>query len=190
MSDEVVSNVSICNSALVKLGADLISALSDDTKTARLCNNRFNYLRNIVLEAHPWAFATKTVDLAEVSDPVTEAIWSYYYQKPSDMLTVVRGEDWDEVFETVDGYLGSESSPAKIQYIWKNTNAGTYSYLFAETLAWRIAADLAYALTQSREMAEYCMEKFEAELKKARYHDSHKKSPEGLYANTWVDARN
>ncbi len=188
--DEIISDVSICNSALVKLGADLISSLSDDTKNARLCNARFPHLRNMVLEVHPWAFATKTVELASLASPVTESEYGYAFQKPADCLKIIRGEDWDESFETVDGYLMGDNDPFILKYIWKNTNAGTYSYAMAECLSWRIAADLAYALTQSKEVAKLMMEGYEMDLKAARYHDAHKKTPEGLYANTWIDSRN
>lgn len=188
--DEVVSDVSICNSALVKLGVDLISNLANDTKTARLCNNRFPYIRNIVLEAHPWACATKTVSMAPVSGTVTLDGWANAFEKPGDFLKMVRGEDWDVEYDTVDGYLVSDENPFIIKYIWKNTNAASYSYSLAEAISWRLAADLGYALTQSREVAETMMKGYEMELKSARYHDAQKKTPEGMYANTWLDTRN
>jgi hypothetical protein len=188
--EEVISDVSICNSALIKLGQDLIDSLSDDIKTARYCNARFPHIRNLVLEAHPWACATKTAELAPVSSPVTEQEdWDYAFEKPEAFLKMVRGEDWDVEFDTFDTYLMSNENPFVIKYIWKNTNAGTYSYHLAECIAWRLAADLAYALTQSREVSDQMMKGYEMDLKNARFHDAQKKTPEILQANTWVDAR-
>lgn len=187
--DEVITEVSICNSALIKLGTDPISSLTENTKNARLCNARFPMLRNKVLEDHPWSFATKTVSMAPVSG-VTPTDWTYAYQMPGDFLKMIRGETWDAEFDTIGGYLVSDDNPFIIKYIWKNTNAGLYSYSFAECLSWRIAADLAYAITNSKEVAALMIQGYDADLKAARYADSHKKSPEGPYANTWIDARN
>lgn len=187
--DEVITEVSICNSALIKLGGDTISGLTDDHKSARLCNARFPMIRNKVLEDHAWSFATKTVSLAPVSG-VTPQDWTYAFQMPGDFLKMVRGEDWNQEFDTVGGYLVADENPFIIKYIWKNTNCGLYSYSFAECLAWRIAADLAYAITNSKEVGALMIQGYGEDLKAARYADSHKKSPEGPYANTWLDARN
>jgi hypothetical protein len=190
--DEAITEVSICNSALIKLGQKvLIGSLDEDTVPARLCNARFSYLRNKVLEDHNWGFATKMVELASVDAGSTELDgWGYAYEKPADFLRMQRGEDWDEEFDTVNEYLLADVEPFKIKYTAKITDTGRYTYAFAEVLAWRIAAELAYALVNSKEVAALMMQGYEMDLKAARYNDSHKKSPEGPFANTWVDARN
>lgn len=189
--DEAITDVSICNSALIKLGCNVISSLSDDTKEAVLCNARLAHIRNKVLEDHNWGFATKFVELASVDAGDLDLNgWGYAFLLPADLLRMQRGEDWDDSFETSDGYLLADSDPFKIKYTAKITNPGSFTYSFAEALSWRLAADLAYALTRSREVGETMMKGYEMDLKAARYNDAHKKSPEGPYANTWLDARN
>lgn len=189
--DEAITEVSICNSALIKLGTDVIGSLTEDTKAARLCNARLSFLRNKVLEDHNWGFATKFVELASVDPGSTDLDgWAYAYQKPADFLRMQRGEDWDVEFDTVNEYLVADEEPFKIKYTAKITNTGKYTYSFAECLAWRLAAELAYALTNSKEVAALMMQGYDMDLKAARYNDAHKKSPEGPYANTWLDARN
>ena len=50
----MASVVDICNSALNLLGASTISALTDDdTKNARLCNQRYEPVRNRIFRSHP-----------------------------------------------------------------------------------------------------------------------------------------
>tara|TARA_R100001530_G_scaffold114015_1_gene80959 strand:+ start:206 stop:1021 length:816 start_codon:yes stop_codon:yes gene_type:complete len=51
------SEVAICNSALIKLGAAEISSLSDTNKRAQLCNAQYSKLRDELLRSHPWNFA-------------------------------------------------------------------------------------------------------------------------------------
>jgi len=189
--DELITDVSICNSALIKLGVNVIGGLDEDTKAARLCKARLAYLRNKVLEDHNWGFATKFVELASVSVGSLDLNgWGYAYQVPADFLRMQRGEDWDEAYETFNAYLLADVEPSKIRYTAKITDPGKFTYAFAECLSWRLAADLAYALVNSREVGETMMKGYLMDLSAARYNDAHKKSPEGMYANTWIDARN
>lgn len=191
MADEAISNVSICNSALIKVGhKQLIGSLTEDTQAAILCNARLFYLRNKVLEDHNWGFATKMVELASVSVGSIELDgWGYAYLPPADFLRMQRGEDWDEAFDTLNGYIMADVEPFIIKYTAKITDPGFYTYAFAECLAWRMAAELAYNLTNSRELAETMMKGYGMDLKEARYNDAHKGNPKGFYANSWLNAR-
>ena len=51
------SEVAICNSALIKIGAAEITSLSDVNKRAQLCNEQYSKLRDELLRSHPWNFA-------------------------------------------------------------------------------------------------------------------------------------
>lgn len=189
MASLVITPVMICNMALIKLGADTITSLSQDTKNARLCNAVFELMRNKVLEDHPWGFATKTTQLASiVATPLMD--WTYQYQLPADFLKMVRGEDWKQSFEIVDGYLHANDTPIIIKYIWENTNSGTWSYSFATCLSWRIAAELSYAITKSKTLMDTMIAGYAADLAAARYNDAHKKTPEGPVVDSYIDVRN
>ncbi len=62
----LISNVTICNWALAKVGAASISSLSDTTPNAKVCNNRFWGVRDALYRTHIWAFAARRVQLATV----------------------------------------------------------------------------------------------------------------------------
>lgn len=189
MASLVITPVLICNMALVKLGADPISSLSQDTKNARLCNSVFEILRNKVLEDHTWSFATKTATLASiVGTPLMD--WTYQFQLPSDLLKIIRPESWKQDFATLDGYLHANDDPIIIKYIYENTNSGTWSYSFATALSWRIAAEIAYNITKSNTVATTMMAGYDMDIKAARYNDAHNKSPEGPVTDSYIDVRN
>lgn len=189
MAQLSISEVSICNAALLKLGAELISSLSQDTKTARLCLNAYGRLRNKVLEDHPWRFATKTQELSAIVG-TPEMDWTYQFQLPADFLRMQRAEDWKQEFAILDGYLHANDNPIIIRYTCEETNTQKFSSGFAECLSWRIAAELAYALTNSSTIAELMYKGFEMDLKAARYSDAHKMSPQGPVVDNWIDVRN
>ena len=92
----MASVVDICNSALNLLGASTISALTEDSKNARLCNQRFEPIRNRTFRSHAWNFATKRVELAKDSDaPVVE--YANQYTLPADSLRVLQIKNFMEL---------------------------------------------------------------------------------------------
>ena len=85
----MASIVDIANNALNILGASTISSLTEDTKNARICNQRIENVRNRVFRSHPWNCLIKRVQLAQNSTaPVIE--YTYAYALPSDFLRVLK----------------------------------------------------------------------------------------------------
>ena len=60
----MASVVDICNGALNQLGATTILSLTEDSKNARLCNQRFTQVRDAVFRSHPWNCLQKRQELA------------------------------------------------------------------------------------------------------------------------------
>ena len=85
----MASAVDIANSALNLLGASTISAFTDDSKNARLINQRYEPVRNRVFRSHAWNCLHKRVQLAQNStSPVVE--YDHAYALPSDCLRVLK----------------------------------------------------------------------------------------------------
>ena len=77
------SVVDICNEAMDLLGAATITSLTENSKEARLCNRRFETVRDAVLRAHPWNAAIARADLAQ--DSATPAFgFSFQYTLAND----------------------------------------------------------------------------------------------------------
>ena len=60
----MASVVEICNGSLNQLGATTILSLTEDSKNARLCNQRYTQVRDAVFRSHPWNCLQKRVELA------------------------------------------------------------------------------------------------------------------------------
>lgn len=187
----VISNTSIANSALSKIGADRISSLDEDSKKARLCKERLPFLRVEVLAAHNWKFAKKRANLAAlVSTPAFG--WSYEYQIPSDYVNMVI--DPTEIDTPCDYIIEgrkilADDSSLDILYIFDEDNYGNWEMLAAETLSWRLAADISYAITGSKEVAKLMMEGYGQWLKDARYSDSRQQPMRGPVTDTYITSR-
>ena len=85
----MASQVDICNGALNQLGASTIISLTEDSKNARILNQRYEMVRDRVFREHPWNCLIKRTKLAQ--DAATPAYeYSYQYTLPSDCLRVLK----------------------------------------------------------------------------------------------------
>ena len=184
-----VSAVSIANSALVKLGADRISSLTQETRAAQLINAIYDQVRDQVLRDHPWNFALTRVTLAPNSTtPAFEYL--YTYDLPSDCLKAYRTYP-DTIDWVVEGrtILCNEAEELNLQYVYRHEDESSWSADFAEAFAWKLAAETAYALTQSSTKEAACAQGYVRALAEARSMDGMEGTLRGLQADTWLDAR-
>lgn len=186
------SSVEICNSALSKIGAARITALSDNTKSAILCNDQYDRLRKEVLRSHPWNFAIAYVSLsATANTPVWDA-WEKEFLLPSDVLRVLEtdlpsNEKW-ELGYNADGdrVLFCNSTALKIKYIKDITNTTRFDAAFEEALAFRLAADLAYALVNSQSLQQNMFNLYKAFMATAMSFDGQESGPTEVQADAWT----
>lgn len=188
----MVSEVSVCNSALAKIGADRITALTDGTKAAIILNELFEQIRDEVLRSHPWNFAKKRVELTQ--DATTPAFgYAYRYALPSDCLRVLATEydDTEYVIESDSGirYILTDEDTMKILYIQRITDPTMWDAMFCEALAWRLAESVVYALTQSSSLLEQVRNGYKDSIKFARSMNGQEGTLKGIVADTWTNAR-
>lgn len=192
------SKVSICNSALVKLGAKRISSLEDDTKEGRLCKEAYPRLARSLLRSHPWNFALDRVQVAKDAT-APEFGFSSRFAIPEDCLRIlnVDAEYHDEdnggtffAWKREGDFILANSSTLEIRYI-KNIidYPEDFDDNFSECLALLIASDLAYALANSRTLASDMYDKYRNELSLARSYDGQEGSSDRIGATSWLDAR-
>jgi hypothetical protein len=190
-----VTAVSVANSALVKVGADRISALTENVQGARLINTIFEPVRDEVLRAHPWNFAIKRALLAPTSTTPTFE-YDYEYDLPADVLRVltiaenIDDDGTDDLKWDVEGRnLLCDISAVYIKYIKRAEDWSEWDNVFAEAMAWRLAWGVAYALTQSSSVVKLMETGYKAAIAQARSFDGMEGSVKILIADTWIDSR-
>ena len=79
----MASVVDICNSALNQIGASNIISLTEDSKAARICNQRYTFVRDSVFRSHPWnCLTTRAKIAADTATPAFE--FSKQFTLPTD----------------------------------------------------------------------------------------------------------
>ncbi|MGY8734079.1 MAG: hypothetical protein ACKVK0_18255 [Pirellulales bacterium] len=191
------SEVDICNTALNMIGASNIISLTEDSKSARLCNQRYEPTRDSVFRAHPWNCLIKRVELA--ADTVAPAFeWSYAYTLPSDCLRVLQEQYLDCVFKVEGRKIVTNDSSFRLIYIGRITDPNEYDKLLEDALAQRMAAEMAYPLVASSALSTNMFQMYEMKLKEARFVDATEGMPGSMdqvgdygsiEANTFISSR-
>tara|TARA_R110000803_G_scaffold192825_1_gene255716 strand:+ start:298 stop:876 length:579 start_codon:yes stop_codon:yes gene_type:complete len=191
----MASVVDICNSALNLLGASTISALTDDSKNARLCNQRYEPVRNRVFRGHAWNCLHKRVQLAQNSTaPVVE--YSNAYALPADCLRVLKIHNGttDSIASALDYKLEgrnivTDEGTVYLIYIALETDPNNYDTYLQESISHQLAADLAYAITNNATLANQYMTRADERLREARFVDATENSLGTIESSEFTDAR-
>ena len=182
----MASIIDIANRGLTLLGADPITALADDTKEGRAVNRMYETTRNKLLRDHPWNFAMVRVALAA---NVTAPIWDYTnaFDLPSACLRIIEVDTTEEWQVEGRQIVSDAAAPLNILYVAEITDTEQYDAQFLNLFAIRLAADLAFDLTNSRPIAADMENKYFLALRDARLVDAQ----ESLSADedTWLEAR-
>ncbi len=191
----MASIVDICNSALNLLGASTISALTEDSKNARLCNQRFEPVRNRVFRSHNWNCLITRVQLAQdTTGPVVE--YTYGYTLPTDCLRVLKIHNGttDSIESNLDykvegRKIVTNEGTIYLVYIALDTDPNTYDSYLAESISHQLAADLCYAITNNSTLANNYMARADERLREARFIDATENSLDTIESGEFLESR-
>lgn len=185
----MASQVEICNRALIRLGADTITDILENSKEGRLCNIVYDQIRKDVLRSHPWNFAIKRSILAPDPDEAPDFDFLYYLNIPSDCLRVlkIQGNMIDYKIEG-NRVLCNDEAPELI-YIADIENTELFDSMFVSLFVNKLALELAYNLSGSASVVQLLMAE-QRELKiQARMTDGQEGFPESFSGYSWLDER-
>ena len=111
-------------------------------------------------------------------------------------MRVLRVEDLDTDFKVEGRTIASNNSTMKIKYVGRITDPNEYDMLLIECLSARLAADIAYAITNNNALTATMWEMYSQKLSEARFVDATEGMPgtEGvdygvLHSNTFINSR-
>ncbi len=200
----MTSVVDIANFALNQIGASNITALDENSKPARIINQRYESVRDAIFRAHPWNCLVRRVELAQDSETPAYG-YSKQYTLPSDpyCLRVLEFSNGtltfprDNMFSNSNGpafviegrKLVTDESTCKIKYVGRVTDPNEYDANLIDTLAARLAFEICYAITGSTSMVQLTSAVFDSKLSEARFVDGTEGAPERIEASDFIEAR-
>lgn len=173
--------VDVCNSALNQLGASTIAKLTEDSKNARIVNQRYEFVRDAVFRAHPWNCLTIRSKLTK--DPIAPTFeFSNAFSLPSNpyCLRLLQLDQLDIVHRVERRKILCDESDVSILYIGKIVDVHQYDTLLLETIVAALAADVAYPIVGSISLGEQMRALYEMKLKEARFVDATEGTPASI----------
>lgn len=164
-----ISDVEICNMALLKFGDIQITALTDDSREARTCNTIYPILKDQLLYSYPWNFAVVRADITPEITSTPPFEWDYAYTLPYDSLRVLALFGSAAKWVVNNGlFLTNQNNNIFIKYISQVDAPGRFNPYFSSCLSLLLAAELATKLKGSKSMRNNLLnELMKIELPKA-----------------------
>lgn len=196
-----MSDVSIINAALAKLGAEPILTRNDNTNRARVMNARYDGVRDAELRRHRWKFSIARTSLPALSS-TPDSDYGYAYQLPNDFLRLIEGGDIVSLADLSDYHGGPAlyslegrtiltnlGAPLAIRYIAQIIDTATFDVAFTETLASRLAYENCKKITGNENEKQGCWADYQAALREARLANALESAPQNIADSEWVTAR-
>lgn len=185
-----LSSIALCSRALLKTGCRSITSFDEGTAEAEVAGNLYASIRDALLSANPWSFATAQVTLARLADqPIAD--YSYAYQLPPDFLRALsagagRGRGLD--YRIHERRLHTHATEVVLTYIFRPLES-EFPPFFDQILISRLAAEFCIPLTDSTSRSEALAKMAEHEFSRAKMIDTSQETPQAFEDFTFVGVR-
>jgi hypothetical protein len=197
-----LSKTSICNQALLRVGADVVESLDTDinssegtVESALLCNVLFDQCLDELLRLYQWNCCTKR----DVPVKLTEApVFGYAsaFQTPNDFLRLIQISDnanyWVDEIEWVleDGQILCDYDAIYMRYIARPEDVSKLDPLATRALICLLASKLSVPLQQDDNLSQRLInELYSVILPEARSIDTFENFDLQLPESQWITSR-
>jgi len=186
-----LSDIALCSRALIRIGAVPIQSFSDGTAESEIAGALFAPIRDALLSAYSWSFATGQVALAELSVPPL-ADYERAFQLPADFLRALSagagGKGRGLNFRIARNAVHTNSSEVLLTYIFRPEEEEFPPY-FDSALIARLAAEFTIPVTENTSRAEAMFRLAEIEFSRARQIDAQQDTPGRIEDFSLINAR-
>lgn len=186
-----LSQIALCSRALLKLGGTTITSFDEGTAEAEIAANLFPSIRDALLSAHPWSFATAQQRLPVLStEPIAD--FSRAFQLPANFLRALsaggstRGHGLE--YRIAERRLHANADDVIMTYIFRPAEID-FPPFFDQALITRLAAEFCIPLTESTSRSEALFRLAEQEFQRAKTIDAQQETPGRIDDFSLVEVR-
>lgn len=186
-----LNDIALCSRALIRLGAAPITSFEDNTAESEIAGALFAPVRDALLSAYPWTFATGQISLTESVTPPT-ADYQNAFQIPNDFLRAISagngGRGRGIHYRIARNMLQTNEEEVVLTYIFR-PDEEEFPPFFDMALINRLAAEFCIPVTENTSRAETYYRLAEREFERARQIDAQQDSPNAIEDFTLIDVR-
>ena len=186
-----LNDVALCSRALMRLGASPISSFLDGTTDSEIAGALFAPVRDALLSAYPWSFATAQMTLTKLSQgPLAD--YQNAFQLPNDFLRGIsagaggRGRGLN--YRIFQGALHTNAEEVVLSYIYRPQEEDFPPY-FDMALIARLSAEFCIPIAENTSRADALYRMAEGEYTKARQIDAQQDTPNKIENFSLTDIR-
>lgn len=191
----MASQLTIYNRALLKVGSQPASSLTENRPSVIAANTVYDSIRVAELRTRSWNFAIKRVTLAPDAD-APAFTKSVAFTLPSDFLRLLPTDP-----ETNSGIIDLQiegdkiltsvySTELNLRYIYNVTDVNEMDPAFQEVLAARLALEICEPVTQSNTKYNNIAQWYQRSLIEAAKANAFENRPVESFEDSWITARN
>lgn len=186
-----LNDIALVSRALIRLGAAPITSFDDGTAESEITGALFAPIRDALLSAYGWSFATGQVALNQM-ETAPLADYKNAFQLPVDFLralsagTAGRGRGVN--FRIARNTLHTNASPVLLTYIFRPEEEEFPPYFDIALIA-RLAAEFCIPITENTSRAEAMFRLADAEFQRARQIDAQQDTPSRIEDFSLISAR-
>jgi len=186
-----LSDTALCSRALIRIGAAPITSFDDGTAESEIAGALFAPVRDALLSAYGWSFATGQVALNKLGTPPV-ADYENAFGLPNDFLRALsagsggRGRGLN--YRIARGSLHTNADEVLLTYIFRPEEEEFPPYFDAVVIA-RLAAEFTIPITENTSRAEAMFKLAELEYARARQIDAQQDSPARIEDFSLINAR-
>lgn len=186
-----LNDVALCSRALIRIGAAPITSFDDGTAESEIAGALFAPVRDGLLSAYAWSFATGQIALSQLETPPV-ADYQHAYGLPTDYLRALSAGSGPKGrglnYRIARGALHTDAQQVVLTYIFRPEEEEFPPY-FDQALIARLSAEFTIPVTENTSRAETHFGLAEAEFKRARQIDAQQDSPASIERFSLIDAR-
>ena len=193
----MTSDTDIVNVAMRLLKANRITALADGSNNANVADDVFTEVRDDMLRAHNWNFASRWIKLAESSTAPTFE-FDNFYPFPADWIRTISVHDNDAGVGTVfyrEGEIGGQggiltsADELWLRYVYRATDTNRMSADFRTAFSYALAIAMPGISNLSATREDALERRATGRLRRARHSDAVGATPERRPAGSWATSR-
>ena len=194
-----LTDIGLCSRALVRLGAAPITSFDDNTAESEIANALYGSVRDALLSAYPWSFATGQIELTKLNDaPVAD--YQNAFQLPLDFLRAISagyggnqgasqsGTGHGLNYRISRGQLHTNADSVVLTYIYR-VEEESFPPFFDMALIAQLSAEFCIPVTESTSRSNALAKSAKAEYARARQIDAQQDSPNRLEHFNLIDVR-
>ena len=183
----MASEVSIVNMALGFLGANTITALTDNSTEAKLAKTLYADLRDACLEEGDWSFAIRGLIIAKSSKKVPFGSGDIF-PLPENVIRVIEVNENRRPWVLEERNIITEGICQALCVI-QVVNVNMMSPMFRQAFAARLAWDMALPLTNSKTMHDTMFTLFQQKMDFAKANDGMQGTTKKIRSTRFIEVR-